>query len=232
VNATSVVLKFGSSVVTDRDCLPRVVHEIYRYYRRGHHVLAAVSAIGHETDSLLSEARCWSTPPAPESAVAELLATGDRQSAALLSMALERAGVHAGLLSPADIKLSLSGERLDAWPTSVDIQAIQQAFRSNPVLVLPGFAGAHENGGTALMGRGGTDLTAVFLAQALDAAECRLVKMSTAFRNGIRRWTSLASASGSRIVTGASPTRRPCASPASWCSPRPSSICAIGSIAP
>ena len=176
MNATAVVLKFGSSVLADRHCLPRVVHEIYRYYRRGHHVLAAVSAIGNETDRLLGEARYWSNPPAPEPAVAELLATGERQSAALLCMALERAGVQAGLLSPAGIKLTLSGERLDAWPTSVDTRAIRQAFQLSPVLVLPGFAGVHETGGTALMGRGGTDLTAVFLAQALGAAECRLVK--------------------------------------------------------
>lgn len=69
MTATSVVLKFGSSVLADRHCLPRVVHEIYRYCRRGHHVLAVVSAIGNETDRLLAEARYWSTPPAPELAV-------------------------------------------------------------------------------------------------------------------------------------------------------------------
>jgi len=171
VNATSVVLKFGSSVLADR-CLPRVVHEIYRSYRRGHHVLAVVSAIGNETDRLLAEARYWSTPPVPKLAVAELLAIGERCSAALLSMAFGRAGVQAGLLSPAGIKLMFSGECLDAWPTSVDTQVIRQAFQMGPVLVLPGFACVQETGGSALMGRGGTGLTAVFLAQALDAAEC------------------------------------------------------------
>lgn len=48
MDATSVVLKCGGSVLADRHCLPRVVHEIYRYYRRGHHVLAVVPAIGNE----------------------------------------------------------------------------------------------------------------------------------------------------------------------------------------
>jgi hypothetical protein len=69
VDATSVVLKFGSSVLADRHCLPRVVHEIYRYIRRGHHVLAVVSAIGNETDRPLAEVCYWSTPPALELAV-------------------------------------------------------------------------------------------------------------------------------------------------------------------
>ena len=53
MNATSVVLKFGSSVLADRHCLPRVVHEIYRYCRRGHHVLA-LSRRSAMTDRLLA----------------------------------------------------------------------------------------------------------------------------------------------------------------------------------
>jgi homoserine dehydrogenase len=176
LNPSPVVLKFGSSVLPHRDSLPAVVHEIYRYYRRGHRVLAVVSAIGRFTDLLLEEAKHWSSPPAPDLAVAELLATGERQSAALLTMALARAGIDSTLLSPADIELTLSGDRLDAAPTSVNAGAIREAFRSSPVLVLPGFAGVHESGGTALLGRGGTDLTAVFLASALAVQQCRLVK--------------------------------------------------------
>lgn len=135
-----------------------------------------VSAIGRQTDLLLGEANYWSTPPASDLAVAELLATGERQSAALLTLALARAGIDCNLVSPADIELTLSGDRLDAAPTSVNVAAIFNAFRSSRVLVLPGFAGVHDTGGTALLGRGGTDLTAVFLARVLEAQQCRLVK--------------------------------------------------------
>lgn len=176
MNRTLVVLKFGSSVLEDRHCLPKVVHEVYRHYRRGHRVLAVVSALGGTTDRLLKEARYWSIPPKPGCAVAELPATGERQSAALLTLVLARAGIDAGLLSPANIKLTLTGDRLDAWPISVSGRTIARELDKTPVLVLPGFAGVHEHGGTALLGRGGTDLTAVFLARALDAIECRLVK--------------------------------------------------------
>jgi homoserine dehydrogenase len=176
VNPTPVVLKFGSSVLTNRDCLPQVVHHIYRYYRCGQPVLAVVSAIGRHTDLLLDAASYWMATPAPDSAVAELLATGEQQSAALLTMALHRAGIVAALLSPFTIKLTLSGERLDASPTFVDVAAIRRAFETSPVLVLPGFSGMHEEGGTALMGRGGSDLTAVFLAGCLGVRTCDLVK--------------------------------------------------------
>jgi homoserine dehydrogenase len=175
MDPTLVVLKFGSSVLADSACLPNAVHEIYRHYRRSGQVLVVVSAIGRQTEALLDAARHWSNPPSPDTALAELLATGEQQSAALLAMALERAGVAATLLNPAAIGLTLRGDRLDAMPVDVDVKSIRRALQATPVVVVPGFAGVHEDGGTALMGRGGSDLSAVFLAHAL-AAECRLVK--------------------------------------------------------
>lgn len=45
-----VVLKFGSSVLRTHGDLPAAVHEIYRWYREGHRVIAVVSAIGDATD--------------------------------------------------------------------------------------------------------------------------------------------------------------------------------------
>lgn len=176
MNQPVVVLKFGSSVLPDRSCLPAAVHEIYRYYRRGYQVLAVVSAIGRQTDVLVDEAKYIATPMAPDAALAALLATGEVQSAALLTMVLHRAGIESRLLSPACIGLILGGDRLDAAPVAVDIERLRAAFSSSGVVVLPGFSGLHEHGGSALMGRGGSDLTAVFLAEQLGADECRLVK--------------------------------------------------------
>lgn len=176
MNQPLVVLKFGSSVLADSSCLPTVVHEVYRYYRGGYQVLVVVSAIGRHTDLLLDEARHIATAMAPDTALAALLATGEQQSAALLTMAVNRAGIDCSLLDPASIGLTLSGDRLDASPVAVNIEQIRTAFSSTPVLVLPGYAGQHEQGGIALMGRGGSDLTAVFLAEQLDASDCRLVK--------------------------------------------------------
>lgn len=176
MDSNLVVLKYGSSVLADHESLPAVVHDIYRYYRRGCRVLVVVSAIGAQTDQLLGMARRVTDPPAPEEPVAELLATGERQSAALLVMTLHRAGIGASLVTPGLIGLTLRGERLDASPVSVDVEAVAAAFQGQEVLVVPGFAGLYEGGGTALLGRGGSDLTAAFLARELDAAECRLVK--------------------------------------------------------
>ena len=176
MNAPTVVLKYGSSVLTDSGSLPLIVHDVYRHYRRNRRVLVVVSAREGETERLLAEARALDESPGPESALAELLATGEQQSAALLAIALNRAGVGADVLTPAAAGLRVGGNRLDAVPVGVDAAALRETLEKNRVVVVPGFAGVHESGGTALLGRGGSDLTAVFLARELGAAECRLVK--------------------------------------------------------
>lgn len=176
MNQPLIVLKFGSSVLSDRSCLPAAVHEVYRHYRAGYQVLVVVSAIGRHTDLLLDEARHIASQVAPDAALAALLSTGEQQSAALLTMVLHRAGIASTLLGPACVGLTLSGDRLDASPLSVDVGRLRAALSSSQVAVLPGFWGMHDQGGSAVMGRGGSDLTAVFLAERLGADECRLVK--------------------------------------------------------
>jgi homoserine dehydrogenase len=170
-----VVLKFGSSVLGSRDELPTAVHEIYRWYREGHPVIAVVSAIGAATDGLLAEARAISPEPEPH-ALAELLATGERGAAALLGIALDRAGVPARVVDPREIRLTAQGNVLDGEPTAVNPAKLADLLAASPVLVVPGFFGHGADGRLHLLGRGGSDLSAIFLASATRASRCRLLK--------------------------------------------------------
>src|SRR6202167_2834421 len=112
---TIVVLKFGSSVLRSVDDLPAAVHEIYRWYRDGSRILAVISAMGDTTERLLAQAR--QLAPTPDvHATAQLLATGERASAALLGIALERVGVPARVVDPREIGLMVSGSPLDSEP--------------------------------------------------------------------------------------------------------------------
>src|SRR5215218_131446 len=167
------VLKFGSSVLRAEEDLPLAVHEIYREWRRGAQVLAVVSAFGDTTDGLL--ARAESLCPGPEpAALAALLATGEANAAALLGLALARAGIPARVLDPAQAGLRTRGGRLDAELVSADVGRLGEELRRG-VVVLPGFVGRDADGGTTLLGRGGSDLTALFLAERLEG-RCVLVK--------------------------------------------------------
>jgi homoserine dehydrogenase len=169
-----VVLKFGSSVLVSRADLLNAVHEIYRWYRDGSGVIVVVSAIGKATETLLEQSRELSESPEPW-ATAELLATGERTSAALLGLALDRAGVPARVVNPREIGFEVEGAALDGEPVAVDTELMRKLLRQFPVLVVPGFFGTDAAGRTQLLGRGGSDLTAVFLAVSL-AARGRLLK--------------------------------------------------------
>lgn len=170
-----IVLKLGSSVLRNQQDIPNAVHEIYRWYRTGMRVVAVVSAIGETTDHLIAQARELSHLPEPW-ATAELLATGERASAALLAIALDRCGIPARIVDPREIELTVAGSARDSDPQSVDIARLHSLLVHHPVLVVPGFFGAASDGRTHLLGRGGSDLSAVFLAEKAGAAHCRLIK--------------------------------------------------------
>lgn len=167
------VLKFGSSVLRRESDLSRAVHEIYRYWREGSRVVAVVSAIGNTTDDLLQRATRVSGEPEARS-LAALLATGEAVSAALLGLAADKAGVPVRILSPAEAGLVTTGPVLDASPISLNAEKIREHLSQGPVIV-SGFTGVHEDGGPTLLGRGGSDLTALFIARELGA-RCILVK--------------------------------------------------------
>lgn len=169
-----VVIKFGSSVLRSTDDLPAVVHKIYGDVRRGRAVVAVVSALGGTTDQLLAQARALGA--GDDHATAALLATGEAASVALLALALARAGVPAHTADARALGLRTHGAVLDAEPVDVDVPAICRLLAARPVLVVPGFVGVDGSGRTALLGRGGSDLSAVFLAARLRAQACVLCK--------------------------------------------------------
>jgi homoserine dehydrogenase len=169
-----VVLKFGGSVLRDEDALRLAVHEIYRWWRAGHGVVAVVSALAGRTDECLRVAHAVCASPAPE-AVAAFVATGELAAAALLGLQLDRAGVPARVLSPAALRLTAVGPALDASPDALDPQPLRRALVQGEVVVVPGYVAQDEAGRTVVLGRGGSDQSALFLAQRLGA-RCRLVK--------------------------------------------------------
>jgi len=167
------ILKFGSSVLRSERDLPRVVQHIYQRIRRSSQVLAVVSAFGDTTDALIgcAERIC---PEPEQSALATLLATGETTAAALLVLSLTNAGIPARILDPAQAGLCTIGDSLDAELIDADVERIG-ADLHHGVVVLPGFVGRDAAGCTTLLGRGGSDLTALFLAQRLGG-RCVLVK--------------------------------------------------------
>lgn len=173
-----IVLKFGGSVLGSEDDLRTATHEVYSWVRRGWKVLAVVSAFEGVTDSLVSKARQYGDQANPAAAASRALltGTGELTSASLLGLALDRAGVAATVAAPWTIGLTAEGEPLDAFLKAVDGPAVDRLFADNDALVVPGFVGIDAKGQLVLLGRGGSDLSALFLAERLGADKCRLIK--------------------------------------------------------
>ncbi len=135
--------------------------------------MAVVSAFGGTTDELSRKAGRYG-PDADATAVASLLFTGEATSAALLALALGRSGIPTKLLTAEQAGIRTTGAVLDGEPVAADVERFKRELE-NSVVVVSGFAGVGDDGGLTLLGRGGSDYTALFLAEQLDA-RCILIK--------------------------------------------------------
>lgn len=171
---STIVLKFGSSVIPSEAHLPVAVHEIYRHLRDGRRVVAVVSAFGSTTDDLIAHARTFTDSPSDD-VTAAYLATGEQRAGTLLALALERAGIPARVADPGMIGLAARGSALDSTAVDLDAPGVHRQLADGHVLIVPGFYARRDDWSIALLGRGGSDLTALFIAGRLGA-ECILLK--------------------------------------------------------
>ena len=173
--AEVVVLKFGSSVLRNAAEAPAVASEIYGHVRAGRKVVAVVSALSGHTDRLLADARSLGLDHENELLPAYVV-LGEEKAAALVAIACDRVGLDAVGLSVRELGIVVEGPAQHARPVSLKGERLQQALAEHDVVVVPGFGGVRANGRVALLGRGGSDLTAVVLAAALGLDRVRLVK--------------------------------------------------------
>jgi homoserine dehydrogenase len=170
------VLKFGSSVLEREEDYPKVALEIYRHVRDGEKVVAVVSALAGQTDALLNQAQRVGGEGAPDALVARLARVGELNSAALMALALSKVGMRSWTLDPHEMGLVAEGSPLDSNLAGLDAEAVWARIDENDVVVVPGFIADHAEHGVVTLGRGGTDLSAVFFAARLDAHRVRLIK--------------------------------------------------------
>ncbi len=170
-----VVLKFGSSILKDQSCAPAVASELYGHVRAGRKVVAVVSALGGQTDRLLADARALGLDHENELLPA-YVAQGEEQAAALVAIACDRIGLDACALSVRELGIVAEGPVEHAHPVALHAEALNRAIAAHQVVVVPGFGAIGPHGRVVLLGRGGSDLTAVFLAAELGLKRARLVK--------------------------------------------------------
>ena len=104
------------------------------------------------------------------------MALGEEKAASLVAIACDRVGIDCVALTVKELGLVGRGPVEDAWPVRLDSRLLEGALVAHDVVVVPGFAAVNETGGVVLLGRGGSDLTAVFIAAELGLDQVRLIK--------------------------------------------------------
>ena len=170
-----VVLKFGGSVLHSHEDFDQISREIKRFIHKGYKVVAVVSAYYGITEQLIKKAD-EAFRDKQSNDYAKTVAEGEFQSATDLVSFLNNEGIQASLKDPASIEFIAQGYRDSGKPVSISSQLIEQALESVSVIVVPGFSAIDKNGECILLGRGGSDISAVCIAQALGLTHVRLLK--------------------------------------------------------
>ena len=168
-----IVQKFGGTSVGDPDRMKAVAEHIAFTRSHGNDVVVAVSAMGKATDNLITLANSVSrTQPGRE--LDMLLTTGERVSAALLTMALADLGVEAVSFTGSQVGIITDTSHGKAKIVEVKGDRVRDAVKGGKVCVVAGFQGVSTEREITTLGRGGTDTTAVALAAALGADACEI----------------------------------------------------------
>lgn len=133
----TVVLKFGGSSVADVERLKAVAELVRRRHAEGLRVCVVVSAMGKTTDGLLALAKQIAAEP-PRRELDMLLSTGERASAALLTMALVSLGVGAVSFTGSQAGIITNATHAGARVLEVRPYRVQDELDAGRVVVLAG----------------------------------------------------------------------------------------------
>lgn len=168
-----IVEKYGGTSVANVERMHAVARRVAEGARAGDRMVVVVSAMGGETDRLAALAKATHARPAPRE-LDVLLSTGEQVTIALLALALHGEGVAARSYTGAQIGLRTDAAHGRARIESIDTEVLQKELARAVVPVVAGFQGVDADNNITTLGRGGTDTTAVAVACALRADECRI----------------------------------------------------------
>jgi aspartate kinase len=168
-----IVQKYGGSSLKSADHLRNVALKVKGTVDQGDQVVVVVSAMGDSTDILVNLADELSTLPSARE-LDQLLSTGEIQTSALMAMALEHMGVPAKSFSGRMAGIRTTYDYGKARIEEVDPRELRNALAVGLTPVVAGFQGMTRSGDTTTLGRGGSDLSAIAIANALAADRCEI----------------------------------------------------------
>ena len=165
--------KYGGTSVGSLDRIRAIAENVVTRRKAGDDVVVVVSAMAGETNRLESLGHELSDrPKAREMDV--LLSAGEQVSAALTAMALDQLGCKARSYLGWQVPIVTDTNHTKARFESIETKLLKEDLAASVIPVVAGFQGVDAAGDITTIGRGGSDTSAVAIAAALNADECRI----------------------------------------------------------
>jgi aspartate kinase len=166
----TIVQKFGGSSLSTPELREIAASRVLEARQRGAAPIVVCSALGrapepYATDSLLAMLGPSRNGPNRDL----LLSCGEAIACAVFAELLTSWGADAQAMTGAQAGILTDGEFGDARILSVDPRNLIAALERGIIPVVAGFQGADASGAITTMGRGGSDLTAIALGEALGS---------------------------------------------------------------
>ena len=168
-----IVEKYGGSSVGTPERIRAVADRVAASHRAGEDLVVVLSAMAGETNRLLELAR-EIDPEADARETDVLVSTGEQVTIALLTMALHKLNVPARSYTGGQVRILTDNVHGKARILDIDADMVRTGIEQRNVVVIAGFQGVDGDGNITTLGRGGSDTTAVAMAAALQADECRI----------------------------------------------------------
>lgn len=159
--------------MADADKIRNVARIITETYRRGHSVVAVLSAQGDTTDDLIAKA-AEINPNGSKREMDMLLSTGEQISCSLCAMAIEAMGYPVISLTGWQAGVRTNSSYSNARIKRVAPERILAELDKKCIVIVTGFQGINKYDDITTLGRGGSDTSAVALAASLHADLCQI----------------------------------------------------------
>src|SRR5881296_3130114 len=168
-----IVQKYGGTSVGTPERILSVARRLIQTQGEGSQVVAVISAMGGVTDNLLTLAHQISPHPTQRE-LDILLSTGENAATALTAMAVNALGGLAISLTGAQAGILTDRNHTKAHSANISPKQIHELLSDDYIVIVAGFQGQTPEGDITTLGRGGSDLTAIALAGALNADACQI----------------------------------------------------------
>jgi len=152
--------------------IENAARRVIKKLQEGYRVVVVSSAMAGETDRLINLAKQIDRFPS-EREVDMLISTGEQQAIALFALTLNKLGVPAVSLCGWQVPIITDKVHTKARIKKIGVQRIKNLLDEGYTVVVAGFQGVSEDWEITTLGRGGSDLSAVALAHALNC-DCEI----------------------------------------------------------